>query len=253
VARYNVAQEGHNAEVREATHYLLETTIPAFARWLDEQHALNESSPDVLLGSHAGKIDIEAQLTELLHMEGQKPQLFHFITAVVVDSRRGPTGINCRYLGRVCNFVTCKKVKKIIIHEMLGRVVKNKLRARLREVNSTSELTQNVYRKCVLEFLNLLLGQDQLMVRQGPVRRVCLCVCAHSLTVAAFLYRQAVVCFWQKEMKEGLRTQFDFVLANDTLRKLREDNRKEQSTETNTDRSDDEDSNKGSSSDELEV
>jgi hypothetical protein len=54
-------------------------------------------------------------------------------------------------------------------------------------------------------------------------------------------------------MKEGLRTQFDFVLANDTLRKLREDSRKEQSKEANTDRSDDEDSNKGSSSDELEV
>jgi hypothetical protein len=63
-------QEGHNAEVKEATQYLLSTTIPAFARWLDEQHALNESASDVLLGGHAGKIDIEAQLTELLHMEG---------------------------------------------------------------------------------------------------------------------------------------------------------------------------------------
>lgn len=203
-------KEGHNAEVREATRYLLETTIPAFARWLDEQHVLNESSPDVLLGSHAGKIDIEAQLTELLHMEG----------------------INCRYLGRVCNVVKCKKVKKIIIHEMLGRVVKNKLRARLRDVNSTSELTQNVYRKCVLEFLNLLLGQDQLM---------------------------AVVCFWQKEMKEGLRTQFDFVLENDTLRQLREDTDSSSKGKGrgNThadpyDDDDDEDSNKGSSSDELE-
>jgi hypothetical protein len=156
--------------VREATRYLLETTIPAFARWLDEQHVLNESSPDVLLGSHAGKIDIEAQLTELLHMEGTRLTIIVLHTHDTHDTHDTLStvlraGINCRYLGRVCNVVKCKKVKKIIIHEMLGRVVKNKLRARLRDVNSTSELTQNVYRKCVLEFLNLLLGQDQLMVR----------------------------------------------------------------------------------------
>jgi hypothetical protein len=162
----NATQEGHNAEVREATRYLLETTIPAFARWLDVEHVLNESSPDVLLGSHAGKIDIEAQLTELLHMEGTRLTIIVLHTHDTHDTLSTVlrAGINCRYLGRVCNVVKCKKVKKIIIHEMLGRVVKNKLRARLRDVNSTSELTQNVYRKCVLEFLNLLLGQDQLMV-----------------------------------------------------------------------------------------
>jgi hypothetical protein len=192
--------------VREATRYLLETTIPAFARWLDEQHVLNESSPDVLLGSHAGKIDIEAQLTELLHMEGTRLTIIvsHDTTRHAHDTIHTThantvvrAGINCRYLGRVCNFVKCKKVKKIIIHEMLGRVVKNKLRARLRDVNSTSELTQNVYRKCVLEFLNLLLGQDQLMVHRTALPasafrvRVCVCVCVRACACRAC---RALIC-----------------------------------------------------------
>jgi len=56
----------------------------------------------------------------------------------------------------------------MIIHEMLSRVVKNNLRARMREISEQQSnenvLRQNSYRKCVLDFLNLLLGQDQLEV-----------------------------------------------------------------------------------------
>jgi hypothetical protein len=157
----------HNQEVKEATDHLLNTTIAAFSQWLDQQQALNELSSEVLVGNHAGKIDIENQLTELLHMEG----------------------INCRYLGRVCNLVACKEVKKMIIHEMLSRVVKNNLRARMREISEQQSnenvLRQNSYRKCVLDFLNLLLGQDQL---------------------------EAVESFWEQEMKQGLGKQFSFKL-----------------------------------------
>jgi hypothetical protein len=152
-------------------------------------------------------------------------------------------------------------VKKIIVHEMLGRVVKNKLRARLREVNSTSELTQNVYRKCVLEFLNLLLGQDQLMVREPLIHLLLFLDFEIFLRIMhSFLFSktQSVVCFWQKEMKEGLRTQFSFVLENDTLRQLREDkkelrSRKEEQPPFHDDYDDDDSSQGSSSSDELEV
>lgn len=167
----------HNQEVKEATDHLLNTTIAAFSQWLDQQQALNELSSEVLVGNHAGKIDIENQLTELLHMEG----------------------INCRYLGRVCNLVACKEVKKMIIHEMLSRVVKNNLRARMREISEQQSnenvLRQNSYRKCVLDFLNLLLGQDQL---------------------------EAVESFWEQEMKQGLGKQFSFELQNDTLVQLQQ-------------------------------
>lgn len=63
---------------------------------------------------------------------------------------------------------------------------------------------------------------------------------------------QAVVTFWQKEMKAGLLTQFNFVLENDTLRQLREDKKEPAKKEHDFDLDDFEESD-GSSSDEPEV
>jgi len=166
-------KKDHNQEVKEATDHLLNTTIAAFSQWLDQQQALNELSSEVLVGNHAGKIDIENQLTELLHMEGARLQSLSSFTLtgpliILLSLWSLSQGINCRYLGRVCNLVACKEVKKMIIHEMLSRVVKNNLRARMREISEQQSnenvLRQNSYRKCVLDFLNLLLGQDQLEV-----------------------------------------------------------------------------------------
>ena len=52
--------------MKEATRYLMEHTIPEFAEWLEEQFGSSEAGS---MNPHTA-IDVEAQLTELIHRNG---------------------------------------------------------------------------------------------------------------------------------------------------------------------------------------
>eukprot|EP01113_Clastostelium_recurvatum_P028334 TRINITY_DN3429_c0_g1_i2.p1 TRINITY_DN3429_c0_g1~~TRINITY_DN3429_c0_g1_i2.p1 ORF type:complete len:2680 (+),score=686.41 TRINITY_DN3429_c0_g1_i2:120-8159(+) len=112
----------HNTEAREATEYLLRTVIPGFAKWLEGKYP---------------QLDLQAQLTELLHR----------------------WGINARYLGLVRSRVTATPLRNALLLEMVARVIKNLLRQELRrKMRELRTLEEESFIKVVLSFLNVVLG-----------------------------------------------------------------------------------------------
>ena len=80
----------HNKEVRVATNYLIENVIPDFADQLENL---------------TYEIDVESQLTELVHR----------------------AGINIRYLGFIRRFLQ-QYLQSVVLLEMVARIIKNRIR-----------------------------------------------------------------------------------------------------------------------------
>ena len=71
-------------------------------------------------------------------------------------------GINVRYLGAVYNIVTKSHVRKLLLHEMIARVVKSQVFRQLRhKVSETKAPSEHPYRLLVIEYFNLVLGRSQ--------------------------------------------------------------------------------------------
>eukprot|EP00005_Dracoamoeba_jomungandri_P004099 CAMPEP_0174253460 /NCGR_PEP_ID=MMETSP0439-20130205/2820_1 /TAXON_ID=0 /ORGANISM="Stereomyxa ramosa, Strain Chinc5" /LENGTH=881 /DNA_ID=CAMNT_0015334497 /DNA_START=180 /DNA_END=2825 /DNA_ORIENTATION=- len=106
----------HNAEAEEATRMLFEVTIPEFA-----------------LALETGLVSSLDELIEKLHR----------------------AGINIRHLGKVRAQVESVVVKRLILLEILARVLKNKLRAEMRKIQEKEELH---FQLLVLQFFNTTFG-----------------------------------------------------------------------------------------------
>jgi len=116
----------YNMEVKEATNYLFETTIPNFARWLQEYY------PSLEIEQNPGV------LTELIHREG----------------------INCRYLGMVRQHVSKSMIqlRNFLLMEMIARTIKNQLREQMRNlVRNKFDPVDDPFSTLVLEHFNKVL------------------------------------------------------------------------------------------------
>lgn len=126
----------HNKEVRMATERLINVVIPRFAGILDFQ----EDPHDWPKHPNHYRIKItEEKLPEILHREG----------------------INIRHLGRVRAKVVTKRWRDALLVEILGRVIKNVIREKLRLQMETLKHPGLVpYLQTILEYLNLVFGNS---------------------------------------------------------------------------------------------
>ena len=109
-----------NGRVRQATEYLYKTVIPSFAETFD--HEARE-----LLKHNNWSI------TEELHRHG----------------------INVRHCGRVRRCCRSRAARRILLTEMVARVLKEEMNVRLRKVMGESRIPLKIpYRQAVVHFLN---------------------------------------------------------------------------------------------------
>lgn len=116
--------EMHNERVKGATSHLLDTVVPEFAAWLEE-------NPTSI------RDDQLADVTELAHREG----------------------INVRYLGLVRSRLTSPRLRSAVLMELIARVIKNNLNEELRKAakQSKNRGDENL-QPIALSFFNLILG-----------------------------------------------------------------------------------------------
>ena len=110
----------HNTDVLKATYQLFRETIPSFARRL----------------SGLQVVDIHSIILSM-HREG----------------------INIRHLGQIRAASNNHFIKRTLLLEMVVRVIKNQLRAKMREeMRNTAGLSQALFKKAVIDSFNLVLG-----------------------------------------------------------------------------------------------
>ncbi|KAL6049131.1 Histidine kinase A, variant 2 [Balamuthia mandrillaris] len=141
--------EIHNREVIQATEQLLNVVIPEFAAWLQSHYCHSTAFPLS-----------PSRLIEDLHR----------------------TGINIRHLGRVRSHVMDEELRRLILGEMISRFLKNDLKARMRQIQSSEEIP---YRRLVINFFNVCFG--------------------HKGTESA--------AFWSRYAPKELLLQFEFALS----------------------------------------
>eukprot|EP01094_Clydonella_sp_ATCC50884_P028131 TRINITY_DN834_c1_g2_i1.p1 TRINITY_DN834_c1_g2~~TRINITY_DN834_c1_g2_i1.p1 ORF type:complete len:608 (-),score=212.39 TRINITY_DN834_c1_g2_i1:186-1817(-) len=134
------AEHAHNLEVDNASQFLQWNTIPGFARTLPLLYEKNTTQLQ-----ESGHTPFQSfRLTEILHTHG----------------------INVRYLGLVYTFLNKEKesisrnnCRALLLVEMIGRVLKNDLRTRMRQqMQSLRKPLEQPYRRLVLNYLNLVFG-----------------------------------------------------------------------------------------------
>src|ERR1700733_9194086 len=65
-------------------------------------------------------------------------------------------GINVRYLGYLrANVTQNSSIQRLILVTMISRVVKNYLRAKMRQITATGD---DVFKKVIVDYFNLILG-----------------------------------------------------------------------------------------------
>ncbi|KAL6067106.1 Clu domain-containing protein [Balamuthia mandrillaris] len=115
-------REEHEAEILALTRKLREEVIPTFARWI------NQNPHKVVSGLH---------LPHLMHKHG----------------------INLRYLGRLYGLMKRERLKyNCVGFQMIARLLKNQLRAKLREKSVNSEAQ---YQRVIVNFFNMVFGEDK--------------------------------------------------------------------------------------------
>lgn len=120
-------EEEINADVHEATRYLLETHIPKMARRIFE----------MMKEAKISKPLSKFRLTEALHS----------------------VGINCRYAGMLRKYISDEECSTFILAELVARAIKNNLRWRLREQHQILKLPlEEPYLRLVIDYLNLVFG-----------------------------------------------------------------------------------------------
>lgn len=120
-------EEEINADVNEATRYLLETHIPKMSRRIFE----------MMREAKISKPLWKFRLTEALHS----------------------VGINCRYAGMVRKHINDEQCSTFVLAEVVARAIKNNLRWRLREQHQILKLPlEEPYLRLVIDYLNLVFG-----------------------------------------------------------------------------------------------
>lgn len=120
-------EEEINADVNEATRYLLETHIPKMSRRIFE----------MMREAKISKPLHKFRLTEALHS----------------------VGINCRYAGMLRKHITDEQCSTFVLAEVVARSIKNNLRWRLREQHQILKLPlEEPYLRLVIDYLNLVFG-----------------------------------------------------------------------------------------------
>lgn len=67
-------------------------------------------------------------------------------------------GINIRYLGLIRSHLTSNSIRKLLLTEIISRVIKNNIKSKMREIKSS--YPEN-YKKIVVDFLNNILTTDE--------------------------------------------------------------------------------------------
>eukprot|EP01090_Pellita_catalonica_P018797 TRINITY_DN6182_c0_g1_i1.p1 TRINITY_DN6182_c0_g1~~TRINITY_DN6182_c0_g1_i1.p1 ORF type:complete len:798 (+),score=103.87 TRINITY_DN6182_c0_g1_i1:52-2394(+) len=133
----------HNHEVTKATQYLLQHTIPEFAKRLEEPNA--------------HRITSSTQFLAMLHR----------------------AGINIRHLGRVRSHIKSRYLRELILREICARYIKNVLRCEMRKITTNDEDT---FRRMIVDFFNLVFGSKKgshvywLILKQGASAQYRFCL-----------------------------------------------------------------------------
>lgn len=116
----------------------------------------------------------KAELVKLMADAREQGRLTEFRLTETIHS----VGINCRHIGLLRRFTEDPEFKRIMLIEMLARVIKNNLRFKLREkmkvlrlpleepyrsVNFNYEWPRinNLYRRLVIDYFNLVFGNNK--------------------------------------------------------------------------------------------
>eukprot|EP01132_Coremiostelium_polycephalum_P000614 gene614-763_t len=119
------SMESNMREVKDATDYLINICIPKLSEWMQ---------------TRTTTIDWYSQLTEIIHREG----------------------VNIRYLGYIRNYITEPQLKRILLTEIVARVLKNIMREELREkMKLLKSLEADSYIQVVMDFFNIVLGEPK--------------------------------------------------------------------------------------------
>ncbi|PRP78266.1 hypothetical protein PROFUN_13876 [Planoprotostelium fungivorum] len=138
----------HEEDIRRATRQLHQAVVQ-FAQMLDRDPSLYN--------------ELRGNLTERLHR----------------------SGINCRLLGMLRHNVKSTAIRSVILEEMISRVIKNHLRAKLRsKMEKLKTLAEYPYKMVILDLFQTILGSSGRSV-------------------------QSIVDFWFHSLKEELESCFE--------------------------------------------
>ena len=159
-------------EVREATQYLFNTTIPNAAKTLYVK--LSTSPCRAFFLSLAG--DGNGLITDT-HVCAGKQERFTSLQALRITEAIHKEGINCRFLGllaeqfmrmtTVQNTVAKAKLcRHLLLLEMVARIIKAETNRKFRELtqslkqSGTSLALEEPYRRVAIDYLNLVFGNS---------------------------------------------------------------------------------------------
>jgi len=138
-------KEVHNKEVKLATAYLLNAVIPKFARKLN--HGIIKIKNGVELIEHLHKDGINIRHLGI-HLLYNIIIILFYITIFFI-----------RYLGKLVLYLTDERYIRIVLLEMVARVLKNELRSQFRsKLEETHVNSLDESYAIVVDLLNLALG-----------------------------------------------------------------------------------------------
>eukprot|EP00029_Vermamoeba_vermiformis_P008493 TRINITY_DN3992_c0_g1_i1.p1 TRINITY_DN3992_c0_g1~~TRINITY_DN3992_c0_g1_i1.p1 ORF type:complete len:924 (-),score=198.60 TRINITY_DN3992_c0_g1_i1:32-2803(-) len=121
----------HNSELKEATNHLINVLVPKFAK---------------------------ADLVKLMADAREQGRLTEFRLTETIHS----VGVNCRHIGLLRKNTQDPEFKRIMLIEMVARVIKNNLRFKLREKMKVLRLPlEEPYRRLVIDYFNLVFGNTK--------------------------------------------------------------------------------------------
>lgn len=134
----------HNNEVKAATHYLLHESIVEFTERFESY--LSQDINNISIRNLAG---LQSTLQHNVYKKAQ--------TILISEMHR--EGINLRYMGKIRRITKNRVLKRVILVEMISRVLKNTLRCKWRNLmKKNPESEEESYKHITAKFLNLALG-----------------------------------------------------------------------------------------------
>eukprot|EP00029_Vermamoeba_vermiformis_P005506 TRINITY_DN1931_c0_g1_i1.p1 TRINITY_DN1931_c0_g1~~TRINITY_DN1931_c0_g1_i1.p1 ORF type:complete len:1922 (+),score=411.10 TRINITY_DN1931_c0_g1_i1:83-5848(+) len=161
-------KQQHDLEIMKATKYLLTRAIPEFAEKLDKLLPNdNASSPSFVMNRAAfaaefakihKQFDFSRDLDPSKSSSGDSAQAME-INHTIEEMHRH--GINIRHLGLLRTFSKSKPVRKLLLLEMVARVIKDVLRSQMRNImREVRVLSEEPFKQIVLKTFNYTLGRD---------------------------------------------------------------------------------------------
>lgn len=135
----------HDDEVKKATKYLKTNVIREFTERFEAY--LHQDASQYMIGL-AG---LHSSLQQNAYKKAQ--------TILINEMHR--EGINLRYMGKIRKEAKSKELKRVILVEMIARVLKNTLRRKWRNlVKKNPECGEESYKHVTAKFLNRALGES---------------------------------------------------------------------------------------------